>query len=93
MPVVVEPMGPDGSIRMHPIGVARSPVRSQQTGNFQRVEARIELGAELADCLQGLEAYSHILVLYWMHEQTTPKAITRPQGNPAVPEVGMFACR
>ncbi len=93
MAIVVEPVEPDGTIRMHPIGKACSQVKSQQTGGFLRVESRIELRPEFADYLRGLEDYSHILVLYWMHEQDTPKAITRPQGNPAVPEVGMFACR
>jgi tRNA (adenine37-N6)-methyltransferase len=93
MPIVVEPVGPDGSIRMHPIGIARIPVQSQQTGGFVSVESHIELGPEFTSYLRGLEDYSHILVLYWMHEQSTPKAVTRPQGNPVVPEVGMFACR
>lgn len=90
---IVEPMGTDGSIKMHPIGKACSSVRNQQTGGFQKVTSRIELAPEFADYLHGLEEYSHVLVLYWMHEQTTPKACTRPQGNPAVPVVGMLACR
>lgn len=93
MSIVIEPIARDGSIRMHPIGRAVSAVRSQQTGGFQDVEARIELLPELASHLQGLEEYSHVIVVYWMHEQTSPLAITRPQGNPAVPEVGIFACR
>ncbi len=93
MPIIVEPIAPDGSIRMHPIGKASSPVSAQQTGGFDTVESRIELLPELAGHLQGLEDYSHIIVVYWMHEQTSPMAITRPQGNPAVSEVGMFACR
>lgn len=93
MPIIVEPVGPDGSVRMHPIGQAFSPVRTQQTGGFLEVTSRIELAPELAEYMQGLDGYSHILVLYWMHEQKMPKATTRPQGNPEVPEVGMFACR
>ncbi len=93
MPIVKEPITPDGPIRMRPIGKAWSPVLRQQTGGFQEMESRIELRPELAGYLQGLEDYSHVIVVYWMHEQTSPEAITRPQGNPAVPEVGMFACR
>lgn len=93
MSTVVEPIGPDGSIRMHPIGKAHSSVQFQQTGGFQQLESSIELAPEFASYLQGLEQYSHLIVLYWMHEQRTPKATTRPQGHPAVPEVGMFACR
>ncbi len=93
MSIVVEPVAADGTIHMHPIGTVRSPVLEQQTGGFLNVESRIELRPEFVDHLRGLEEYSHVLVLYWMHEQTSPKAITRPQGNPDVPEVGMFACR
>jgi tRNA (Thr-GGU) A37 N-methylase len=93
VPIVVEPVGPDGSIRMHPIGKARSTVQSQQTGGFENLESRIDLDPDFASYLQGLDQYSHILVLYWMHEQSSPEAVTRPQGNPNVPEVGMFACR
>ncbi|TAK33623.1 MAG: hypothetical protein EPO21_12185 [Chloroflexota bacterium] len=92
-PVLVEPIGPDGSIRIHPIGTTRSPVRGQQTGGFQDVESSIDLAPEFESYLQGLEQYSHLIVLYWMHEQMIPKATTRPQGHPAAPEVGMFACR
>ena len=93
MTLAIEPIGADGSIRMHPIGKASSPVRAQQTGGFDTVESRIELLPELARYLQGLEDYSHVTVVYWMHEQTCPLATTRPQGNPAVPEVGILACR
>ena len=93
MSVVIEPMGADGSIRLHPIGKVRTPVRGQQTGGFQDVESSIELAPEFADYLKGLGEYSHLIVMYWMHQQAAPKAITRPQGHPAVPEVGMFACR
>ena len=93
MSVVIEPMGPDGSIRLHPIGKAQSLVHGQQTGGFHEVESSIELAPEFASYLEGLEGYSHLIVVYWMHQQTAPKATTRPQGHPAVPEVGMFACR
>jgi tRNA (Thr-GGU) A37 N-methylase len=93
MSIVIDPIAPDGSIRIHPIGVARSPVREQQTGGFMDVESSVELLPQFADYLKELEQYSHIIVLFWMHEQTFSQAITRPQGHPAVPEVGMFACR
>lgn len=93
MSTIVEPIASDGSIRMHPIGKATSPIKGQQTGGFLGVESRIHLRPELADYLRGLEDYSHIIVLYWMHEQTSPRTTTRPQGHPAAPEVGMLACR
>lgn len=90
---IIEPIRPDGTICLHPIGKAGSPILRQQAGGFEEVECIIELEPEFEDYLGGMDQYSHIMVLFWMHEQTQPKAITRPQGNPAVPEVGMFACR
>jgi tRNA (adenine37-N6)-methyltransferase len=89
----VEPVGPEGRICMHSIGVVHSVVKQQQTGGFEDVTAIIELHPEFHQHLLGIQDYSHLLVLYWMHEQLTPKAATRPQGNREVPEVGMFACR
>ena len=90
---LIEPMAADGSIRVCPIGKARSPVSSQQTGGFEEVECLIELEPEFERYLSGLDQYSHVIVVYWMHEQREVKAVTPPQGHPAVPEVGMFACR
>lgn len=89
----VQPVGPDGQISMYSVGVIRSKVSTQQTGGFEDARTVIELDPKFADYLRGLESYSHLQVIYWMHEQLEAKAITRPQGNPSVPEVGMFACR
>lgn len=88
----IEPMS-DGTIRIHPIGVTRSRIIEQQTGGFTAVEATIELDAKYKDFLKGLEGYSHLIVIYWLSEQTRALAVTQPQSNPEVPYVGMFACR
>lgn len=45
------------------------------------------------DALQGIEAYSHLLVLYWAHKVTEKgRALKRvhPMGRKEIPEVGLF---
>ena len=91
--MAIEPMAADGTIRLRPIGTIRSGVRAQQTGGFEAVESRIELLPEFEEWLLGLDGYSHVKVLFWMSEQTEAHGVHRPQGNPHVPDVGMFACR
>jgi tRNA-Thr(GGU) m(6)t(6)A37 methyltransferase TsaA len=41
-----------------------------------------------------LKDYSHVIVIYWMHEVTNCDMRAVPQGKAGqVPEVGIFACR
>ncbi len=89
----IEPIAADGTIRIKPIGAIRSAVDKQQTGGFESVQSWVELRPEFADFLLGIDDYSHLAVVYWLSEQTAALPVTRPQGNPDVPEVGMFACR
>lgn len=45
------------------------------------------------DALQGIEAYSHLLVLYWAHKVTKQgRSLKRvhPMGREEIPEVGLF---
>ena len=59
--------------------------------------AAIEIYPEYADGLQGMEAYSHIVVLYWFHENDSAEQRrtlkVHPRGNPANPLTGVFATR
>ena len=46
------------------------------------------------DALDGLRDYSHLVVIFWMHEVKTCEIRHVPQGKVGeVPEVGIFACR
>jgi len=52
---------------------------------------------DYCDALQGLETFSHVVVLYWLHESDTEekRRILRvtPKRHPGAPELGVFACR
>ena len=55
----------------------------------------IEIFDEYADALLGLDAYSHINVLYWLHENDTPEKRrtlqVHPRRDPKNPLTGVFA--
>ncbi|MFZ0132378.1 MAG: tRNA (N6-threonylcarbamoyladenosine(37)-N6)-methyltransferase TrmO [Desulfobacterales bacterium] len=57
--------------------------------------ARIEIYPAFTDGLLGLEQFSHITVLYWLHHNDTPRARSilqvHPRKNPANPLTGVFA--
>jgi tRNA-Thr(GGU) m(6)t(6)A37 methyltransferase TsaA len=56
---------------------------------------RIEIYPEYSDALLGLEQFSHIIVLYWFHDNDTPdqRCILQvhPCGNEQNPLTGVFA--
>ena len=58
-------------------------------------EVRIEIYPPYRAGLLGLEQFSHIYVLYWLHLNDTPEARgilqVRPRKNPANPLTGVFA--
>jgi tRNA-Thr(GGU) m(6)t(6)A37 methyltransferase TsaA len=58
-------------------------------------DVRIEIDPTFRDGLLGLDAFSHIIVCYWLHENDTPAGRSRlqvhPRKNPANPLTGVFA--
>lgn len=78
---------------MRPIGFARNSEK-KHFGGWAGVATDIVINPEYQDALLGLEGYSHIIVVYFMHEVKTCDIRHVPQGKVGeVPEVGIFACR
>lgn len=51
---------------------------------------------EFAPGLDGLENYSHVIVIFWAHEANEKSKMAlrvRYRGDPSLPEVGVFASR
>ena len=52
---------------------------------------------DYCDALEGLEAFSHVIVIYWLDKSDTEekRRILRvtPRRHPGAPELGVFACR
>ena len=88
---------PDHRFPVSPIGVVRSARTEPTDDDWDAVEARIEIAPELpAECLDGIEGFSHAEVLYLFHlvdEGTVERGARHPRGNPAWPRVGILAQR
>lgn len=84
------------SIALTPIGTVRSPIKDPRPRGWSGVDAEIVVAPELMEALDGLEGFSHIIVLFWMH-QVPPEARAqrrrRPGGREDLPLVGVFATR
>ena len=85
-------------ITLEPVGVVVGGRREAIDDEWGAVEAVIRLDAERfgADAVAGLDEFSHLVVVYQFHlvgEAAVQTRARRPRGNPAWPEVGMFAQR
>ena len=57
----------------------------------------ITIFEKYSDALNGLQDFSHVVVLYWFHKNDTPEKReilqVHPRGNSENPLTGVFACR
>lgn len=80
-------------IKLTSIGVAKNK-ETEHFGGWRDVVTDIIIDEKYKDALSGLEDYSHLIVIYWMHDVKTCDIRHVPQGKVGeVPEVGIFACR
>jgi len=78
------------------IGFVRSPVVEPVDEGWGEVESRIELLPEYRAGLRGLDQFSHVLVVAWLHQADFDPArhlVRRPRGRDDMPLVGIFAQR
>jgi len=80
-------------INLKPIGVAKNSESKSRFGSFEDVVSEIIVDEKFTDALNGIEDYSHVIVVYWMDKVKDYVITHRPQGNPEVPIIGIFACR
>jgi len=82
---------------LQPIGVVRSDFKEPTSArlDLKKIRASIEINPDLTKALEGLEGFSHIIVLYWLHRAVFDKnnLKTYPMGNQNVPLQGLFAVR
>ena len=81
---------------LEPIGVVKSPVSEGVDEGWGSVTSEVVIDEGYASGLTGLDAFSHILVVFYMHMYTFDAGsdlVRRPQGRPDMPEVGIFAQR
>ncbi|OGP49005.1 MAG: tRNA (N6-threonylcarbamoyladenosine(37)-N6)-methyltransferase TrmO [Deltaproteobacteria bacterium GWD2_55_8] len=83
-------------MNIEPIGTVKSPVTEAGDEGWGGVVSEIHLQESLAAGLQGIEQFSHIIVIFFMHQSTFDLAadlVRRPRERPDMPLVGTFAQR
>jgi tRNA-Thr(GGU) m(6)t(6)A37 methyltransferase TsaA len=83
--------------QVHPIGSVKCAVDEMSQGNWAAVDSEIHLDPEYAPGLQGLEGFSHVLVVFFLDRAQgfDPKKqlLRRPRGMEDLQELGVFAQR
>ncbi|MFH1003315.1 MAG: tRNA (N6-threonylcarbamoyladenosine(37)-N6)-methyltransferase TrmO [Chloroflexota bacterium] len=78
------------------IGLVRNGASQRPEPGWSRVVSEIVIDPSLAEALDNLEEFSHIIVLYWMNQAMTDGELTvktHPMGKKDRPLVGRFATR
>lgn len=78
------------------IGFIRCPVLEGRDHDWASIVSEIHLKAEFVPGLQGIEEFSHIVVLYFMHSagfDPDKDLVRQPRGRADMPSVGIFAQR
>jgi len=82
-------------IDVKPVGYVRARAISEEVKDKMRI-SEIVILPELSEALDGLADYSHVYVLFWLHEISREKRLTLkiyPRGREDLPLVGVFAVR
>ena len=83
-------------IKLKPIGVVRNEIKQTGYHDCKDIVSEIEIDGKLAELLDGIEEFSHIIVLFWMHavplDSPRPTKV-HPRGRADLPLVGLFATR
>jgi tRNA-Thr(GGU) m(6)t(6)A37 methyltransferase TsaA len=81
---------------LKPIGVVRNEVKQPIRHGWREVISEIVVDSDLTEALDNLDEFSHLIVLYWMHELPAGRQLplkVHPMGKSGLPLVGRFATR
>lgn len=76
------------------IGFVRNQVKQPAQKGWEKVISEIVIDRRLTAALDGLEEFSHIIVLFWMHKTSGEVSLKiHPKGKVELPLVGLWATR
>jgi tRNA-Thr(GGU) m(6)t(6)A37 methyltransferase TsaA len=84
------------TISIEAIGQVRNAVVDGGDEGWGEVISELHLEPQFAAGLDGIEQFSHVVVLFWMHQSTFAPAqdlVRRPRGREDMPQLGIFAQR
>jgi tRNA-Thr(GGU) m(6)t(6)A37 methyltransferase TsaA len=80
-------------IEIRPIGFVKR-TSSDKDVRDKSLVSRIMLKKNLVKTLDGVEEFSHVFIIYWMHKiSNSERRLLHSEGRAKMPPVGVFACR
>lgn len=86
-------MSSEESLRLKIIGHVKNEIPSGKVNDWEGVRSEIILKDEYGPFLDGIEQFSHIVVVFWMHQVDEYLPKIHPKGRMDIPEQGVFATR
>ncbi len=83
----------NGEITIKPLGLAKNQVVKPMLPGWKDIITKIVIDKKFALGLDGIEDYSHVIIVYWMDKEKECHLKHHPQGRAHIPFVGIFACR
>jgi tRNA-Thr(GGU) m(6)t(6)A37 methyltransferase TsaA len=89
------PAVPREPVALRPIGVVRNRVSLPQPEGWEHVRSDIIVRDDLLPALDGIEAYSHVIVVFAFHlvPEDERRLRLHPRGDERLPEQGVLATR
>ncbi len=86
---------PREPLSIRPIGVVRNKVREPRMDGWDQLTSDIIIRDELTGMLDGIEGYSHLIVIFAFDRvpESAQKERVRPRGDARLPEQGVLATR
>jgi tRNA-Thr(GGU) m(6)t(6)A37 methyltransferase TsaA len=86
---------PREPVSIRPIGVVRNNVREPRMEGWEDVRSDVIIREDLTDALDGIDAYSHIIVIFAFDRvpESEQRQHVRPRGDMRIPEQGVLATR
>ena len=84
------------TMAFEPIAMVKNDVREMGRHDWDNIVSQLIFRPDLEDALEGLNEFSHLIVLFWFHlspsGESAPRK-THPQMRTDLPLVGVFATR
>jgi tRNA-Thr(GGU) m(6)t(6)A37 methyltransferase TsaA len=82
-------------INLEPIGFVKTKAVGKEVRD-KNIISQIIFREELSEALEGIEEFSHLFVLFWLHKMPDEDKVimkVRPRGRSDMPLLGIFATR
>ncbi|MCX6006818.1 MAG: tRNA (N6-threonylcarbamoyladenosine(37)-N6)-methyltransferase TrmO [Chloroflexi bacterium] len=83
-------------IKVRPVGTVENGITQNHKFDAGDTVSRIILKPRYGRALDGIESFSHIVVLFWLHEiKSSERAVLKvhPRRDASIPLTGVFATR